>query len=243
MSVSVRYIHQERRLHKSKHEPLFLLDYKLTSDNTKEFKICGSTKNIYTVTLTNQCIKCDCPDNHGGCYYFNIICKHSCFVLCKILKGDESIFEPLKKRNDILLTQDYVNKLNVEFSKLNDRISNENQSIVNKTLVDKYKKLQNQDPKDSKAPYKNKFKYTGDLSEKGEHEVCVICFNELKLDQLMVMCPECRNIIHIDCMKKWLNMGKTTCVYCRSSIWNEYKKEEKKEKYNTNSKYKSLDNI
>jgi hypothetical protein len=44
-------------------------------------------------------------------------------------------------------------------------------------------------------------------------------------------------------MKMWLNMGKTTCVYCRSSIWNEYKKEEKKEKYNTSSKYKSLDNI
>ena len=130
--------------------------------------------------------------------------------------------------------------LNVEFLKLNDRISNENQSIVNKTLVDKYKKLQNQDPK---APYKNKFKYTGDLSEKGDHEVCVICFNELKLDQLMVMCPECRNIIHIDCMKKWLNMGKTTCVYCRSSIWNQYNKEEKKEKYNKNNKYKSLENI
>ena len=105
---------------------------------------------------------------YSGCYYFNIICKHSCFVLCKILKGDESIFEPLKKRYNIQFTQDYMNKLNIEFLKLNDRISNENQSIVNKTLVDKYKKLQTQDPK---APYKNKFKYTASYSKHLGREV------------------------------------------------------------------------
>ena len=31
-------------------------------------------------------------------------------------------------------------------------------------------------------------------------------------------------------MRKWMNMGKTTCVYCRSNIWKDYKKEERKER-------------
>jgi hypothetical protein len=249
MSISQRYIHQERRLNKSKIEPLFLLDYKLTSNNNKEFKICGSTKNIYTVTLYNNHIKCDCPDNYGGCYYFNIICKHSCFVLCKVLKGDESIFEPLRNHNNMIINDHYMKHILNEFSKLNDRIQNQNQNqtISKKDLIEKYKKIQKQELESnsktkSNEPYKSIFKYTGDLSEKHESDVCGICFNELKLDTLMAMCPDCHNIVHINCMKKWMNMGKDTCVYCRSSIWKNYKKEEMKEKgiKPVEEKYKSL---
>ena len=76
----------------------------------------------------------------------------------------------------------------------------------------------------------NIFKYEGDLTEKDKHETCGICFNELDLNKLMAVCPKCHNIVHIHCMKKWMNMGKDTCVYCRSSIWKKYKKEELKER-------------
>ena len=210
-----------------------------------EFKICGSTKNIYTVILKDRQLKCDCPDNFAGCRYFNIICKHSCFVLCKVLKGSESIFEPLKNRNNMIINDHYMKQILNEFSKLNDRI--QNQTISKKSLIDKYKKIQEQEEdSNSKSktnePYKSIFKYTGDLSEKQETEMCGICFNELKLDTLMAVCPTCRNILHLNCMRKWMNMGKDTCVYCRSSIWKNYKKEEMKEKgiKPVEEKYKSL---
>jgi len=72
--------------------------------------------------------------------------------------------------------------------------------------------------------------------------MCGICFNELNLDEIMAICPTCHNIIHLNCMRKWMNMGKDTCVYCRSSIWKNYKKEELKEKgiKPVEEKYKSI---
>ena len=255
MNVSVRYTHQIRRLNKAKHEHLYLLDYSMSKDKNLnsilEFKICGSTKNIYTVTLKDRQLKCDCPDNFAGCRYFNVICKHSCFVLCKVLKGSESIFESLRNRNNMIINDHYMKHILNEFSKLNDRIQiqnqNQNQTISKKDLIEKYKKIQKQELESnsktkSNEPYKSIFKYTGDLSEKHESDVCGICFNELKLDTLMAMCPDCHNIVHINCMCKWMNMGKDTCVYCRSSIWKNYKKEEMKEKgiKPVEEKYKSL---
>ena len=50
------------------------------------FKICGSTKNIYTVELKNHTITCDCPDYVSGCAKYQVICKHCCFVLFKVLR-------------------------------------------------------------------------------------------------------------------------------------------------------------
>ena len=251
MNVSARYNHQIRRLNRAKYESLYLLDYSMSKDKNLntilEFKICGSTKNIYTVTLKDRQLKCDCPDNFAGCRYFNVICKHSCFVLCKVLKGSESIFEPLKNLNNMIINDHYMKQILNEFSKLNERIQNQTQTILNKDLIETYKKIQEQEleqelDKQSNEPYKSIFKYTGDFSKKQESDICGICFNGLKLDTLMAICPTCRNILHINCMKKWMNMGKYTCVYCRSSIWKNYKKEEMIEKgvKPIEEKYKSL---
>ena len=251
MNVSVRYNQQCRRLYRAKHEPLYLLDYSMSKDNKLnsilEFKICGSTKNIYTITLKDRRLTCDCPDNFSGCRYNNVICKHSCFVLCKVLKCNESIFNPLKSNNNMIMNDFYFSNILKEFSKLKDRIQTQtqNESISKKELIDKYKQIQKEDSNsnsNSNEPYKSIFKYTGDLSEKHNEDTCGICFNILKLNKLMAICPTCRNIVHIECMRKWMNMGKDTCVYCRSSIWKNYKKEELKEKgiKPIDEKYKSL---
>ena len=98
-------------------------------------------QNIYTVIFQNRKLTCDCPDNAVGCRYFNIICKHSCFVLCKVLKCNESIFEPLKKRDNMILTDNYMIEILKEFSKLKDKIQIQNSSIVKKELIDKYNKF------------------------------------------------------------------------------------------------------
>ena len=126
MNTPIRYTHQIRRLYKARHEHLFLLDYSMSKDNKLnsilEFKICGSTKNVYTITLKDRKLTCDCPDNFSGCRYYNVICKHSCFVLCKVLKGSESIFEPLKNLNNMIINDHYMKQILNEFSKLNERI-------------------------------------------------------------------------------------------------------------------------
>ena len=51
-------------------------------------KVAGSTRNIYDVKIneTDKTIKCNCPDGAGYCRGNNTICKHSYFVLLKMLR-------------------------------------------------------------------------------------------------------------------------------------------------------------
>lgn len=43
---------------------------------------------------------------------------------------------------------------------------------------------------------------------------CVICFEQIKLDD-DYKCPECNNIIHKDCYNKWKHEGNELCPFCR----------------------------
>ena len=60
--------------------------------------------------------------------------------------------------------------------------------------------------------------------------MCPICFLDIE-DEELVKCPECKNVIHLECMEKWLEMGNKTCVYCRSNVW---------KNYNLNDEYQCL---
>jgi hypothetical protein len=51
---------------------------------------------------------------------------------------------------------------------------------------------------------------------------CSICFNLLELGECN-SCPECKNVIHVKCVQRWLSMTKVpSCIYCRSRIWKYY---------------------
>jgi hypothetical protein len=72
-------------------EKLFLLDVvKETEEKKIILQICGTTKNVYTIKIEQNDdfydIKCDCYDAQTNCLRDNLICKHVCFVYCKILK-------------------------------------------------------------------------------------------------------------------------------------------------------------
>ena len=77
---------QENRIEKIKYESNYLQDKK-EENNKFIFTMCGSTKNIYKVQLyfNSKMIYCNCPDARKWCKIDGIICKHSCFVLIKIL--------------------------------------------------------------------------------------------------------------------------------------------------------------
>ncbi|WVF72215.1 hypothetical protein IAT40_007027 [Kwoniella sp. CBS 6097] len=66
----------------------------------EDFKILGSTGNVYTTRICNK-PKCDCPD-----YIFNgrTICKHTIFVLIRILKvpdGSSVWYQPTLTASEI----------------------------------------------------------------------------------------------------------------------------------------------
>jgi hypothetical protein len=247
----LRYSQQMKRYDRAVKEPLYLLDkyYETTeeydettgeiinrtiNDDCLIFKICGSTKNIYTVRIQNCVIECDCPDYMSGCARYGVICKHCCFVLYKVLRLLDDIFQPLKHDMNLTLTETHINYLKHRFTimvmgiQLNDLRGD---ILVDKSMLSKYKNMKMQ--KDSEShTCNNKFVYDGDLeSAKKKIDECPICFGDFDLSTKMAICPVCSNILHLKCAIKWINMGQVSCVYCRSEVWKDYKKENAKAKY------------
>ena len=154
--------------------------------------------------------------------------------------------------------------MNYLIYKFNNMISNSmnnmdnmnNMNIVDNVLLSKYKNIkQQQELEDIKSKkcekgdikivkHTNKFIYNGNLEDKVDNdESCVICFNDFSLTDNIAACPSCKNILHMTCMKKWLNMGKHTCIFCRNTVWKDLKKEERKVTHPSSSNYNSYTNL
>lgn len=181
-------------------EKFYLLDNKYI-DNTYNFYISGSTKNVYTISITNDIINCNCPDSSSYAKKYNVICKHCCFVLFKVLKVCNNTNDQFYK------TYKFTNNDMVNISKTFDTITYNNIDIVDNKLLERYKLIN------------NNIKSIFDITTSNNNEECPICY-DLMNDNLL-KCPNCKNYIHKQCMEKWLEL-KNNCVYCRSDIWNKY---------------------
>ena len=78
---------QKIRYKNYKKRNFYLLDIEKLPDSFK-IVVSGSTSNIYEVNINESTrqIKCNCPDGKGYCHNHNTICKHSYFILFKVLK-------------------------------------------------------------------------------------------------------------------------------------------------------------
>ena len=87
-----------------------------------------------------------------------------------------------------------------------------------------------------------KIKSKFDMSEKtiSDEDECPICYDYLNSGEIK-SCPDCKNFVHLQCIKKWLEMRNLTCVLCRSKCWSTFLTENKASSKNTtNSKYIKL---
>jgi hypothetical protein len=188
------------RIDKIYNESLYLLNIEIY-DNKYEFKICGSTKNIYKINIYkySKTIFCNCPDGKSYAKKNGVICKHCCFVIMKVLKvpNIEEFFNILLF-NDVQM--EYIN------AKINSLEYVEN-DFINLEYIDKFKNLKTK---------------TTHIIVKKEHEtLCPICYDELidmENKQINNQCTCCHKIYHNKCINKWLNMGNNTCPYCRSEF-------------------------
>ena len=71
---------QKRKIIKAGYESIYLVEINILNDTECVLKITGSTLNIYTITLKNNKLKCNCQDSFN-CFINNLYCKHLCFVL------------------------------------------------------------------------------------------------------------------------------------------------------------------
>ena len=186
------------RLDKMFYEQLYLLTKK-QDDNKYMFEVCGSTKNVYKVQIYNTCkmIYCNCPDARSYAKKSGVICKHSCFILMKVLK----IPKQVDYFKVYILNTEQMEHINDMFNLL-EFAENE---FIKMDYIDKYNNL-----KDSKITLKS-----------NTETLCSICYDELEElenTKLNNQCNCCSKIFHNNCLNKWLGFGNTTCPYCRTTI-------------------------
>lgn len=187
---------QKKRINKCSYECIYLLE-SILLDNGFILKLSGSTLNIYTVTLFNNILDCDCMDNTKK----NIYCKHICFVICFI----GQIY------NEDTFNRNYLNASEIKsiIDRLHTNCDND-PNIIWEYIIDKYNNIKNTE---------NKFCEKNKLNTQCE---CTICCDILHENQNLAQCPDCKNIFHNKCVEEWLKINKN-CVLCRSTIWKDFK--------------------
>lgn len=226
---------QHERFQKIFYENLYLLKIHNT-DYDFVFKVSGSTSNIYSVRINKSFdwnnIFCDCPDSKKWCHIHGVVCKHSIFIIFKVLKlfsfknnlsqitTSEKGEEFLEKRK---IHKDYVEVINVFLDLFK---FDENNDFIRKDYIDKYNliktQVDNNEPKETNML----------LDEKKESTMCVICFDEFEKSTMLSkevnsQCLVCKTIFHNECLLKWFQHNKS-CPFCRSpsSLNSNYQDEE-----------------
>ena len=133
------------RFEKLNNEDFYLLD-KQKEDSKLIFKICGSTKNVYETKIyfKSKMIFCNCPDSKSWAKKYGVICKHSCFVLFKVLRLKIDKMEYFKK---LIFDEMQINEIKENFEKLN--LLNYEEDFLNQNYINKFKNIKkNEEIKD-----------------------------------------------------------------------------------------------
>lgn len=188
-------------------ESFYLLN-KTQYDNKLSFEISGSSSNIYKVNIYfgSKMIYCNCPDAKKWAKNYGVICKHSCFILFKVLKQE---IDKYKSYLDILIfTPQQIQNIINSFETINMTIQTE---YINQDYIKKHKLLleKGNDQKNSLTP------------KQSQDNLCCICydnFQNITDTKENKQCKVCKTILHKNCLNKWLSSGNNTCPYCRSII-------------------------
>lgn len=140
---------------------------------------------------------CSCSDYKFHSAKHNKVCKHICFIVCKLGK----IFDPAYFESK-QLSQNHFEKIMEKATDMN--------TFKDCTLC--------------RVPDTVTIELFQDQSKPIEEEdTCPICYDIFEKDMYPPLsCPACHNYVHKECMHVWLER-KHSCVYCRNDIWKKYK--------------------
>lgn len=213
---------QAKRYEKLRSEHFYLLGYETDANDNLKYHISGSTKNVYTVTVYPKDTKifCSCPDAKSWAARYNCICKHSLFILYRVLKVFDRKDHPFFVRLAFTPTELSCIQLSTEYLQIH--LDN---TVTNTDLTRKFKEL-SKDTVDTVMPT---IRFNAD-------DLCGVCFLELEndTDVRYMSCPKCKKTAHEDCIQKWISSGQKLCVYCRQDVWGRVQSK-------SNGDYKNLD--
>jgi len=195
---------QFARLERMRRERHFLLDAKTVTKESNvvcTLEISGSTGNIYTITLSNDGMQCDCPDFFGNANADQIYCKHCCFVIYRVLASNIDCEEVQPRQ----LKHQKVAQWQAKLTEISQRpLGN---VIQHKSVVDI-------DLACFGIIKQTECKFPNRLEDS-----CGVCYEDLKGTSTLIECGECFNLVHIECADFWLRNGTVeSCVYCRSLL-------------------------
>ena len=157
---------------------------------------------IYDNSSLKETFWCSCMYHKFQSGKYNTVCKHICFVVCKILKYlNKGFFETRKLSNELR-------------TKLVNKLSSNNLIDIDKSLIKEFKKVtldlfkqftKQLDPEDS----------------------CPICFDSFDV-KTKVACPSCHNYIHSECVEVILET-RNNCLWCMDDVWSKFRKLVKEE--------------
>lgn len=189
-------------------DPLYLLDISYNVDALEmAWSICGSTRNVYAVSLKHERMWCNCPDMKSHCSMQGVVCKHIVFALWKVGKYREwSYFTT--KRVDPTAYEFLLNSILERDALFSDR------TIVDVDLVGRFSRLGfGSDQGSATGPSIVDDVLCRPIIETDE---CPICYDPLLNSTSLDACHTCKNSIHKECLQKWTAHNRT-CVYCRST--------------------------
>jgi hypothetical protein len=142
---------------------------------------------------------CSCPDHKFNSAKKDMVCKHICFLVCRVGKFMDVNFFNTKKLSP------------EQFESLQSKMENI-QTVL-------------KDPSISRP----KTSITADLFHSctkplDPNDICPICYDDMfdAAKQDVLSCPTCLNYVHKSCMSVWLER-KDSCVYCRCDCWKLYR--------------------
>jgi hypothetical protein len=141
---------------------------------------------------------CTCADHKFNSSKKNIVCKHICFIVCKVLKILQPYYFETKTLTPEHLDQ-LLNKFNVDSDMWKD-----------KKIARTSNKITIQDFKNFPKPIV---------------DTCSFCYDEMTdLDiPISCSCPLCKHCFHEECMGVWLET-QSKCSFCSNEFWKYYKR-------------------
>lgn len=163
------------------------------------FNIKKQERESYDIKIYRQSEKgtfwCSCPDHKFNSSKKGTVCKHICFVVCKILRYLNRGFFDTKKLPDSEIDK-LINKLTTNIGEIDKSLIKQ----ITKVTLDTFKNFVKElDPDDS----------------------CPICFDNYETKD-KVACPSCHNYIHSECIEVILE-NRDNCLWCLDSVWSKYK--------------------
>jgi hypothetical protein len=211
MNNSYKNINQQLlRFEKINSDDFFLLN-KSMDESKLTFNICGSTKNVYetNIYLKSKMIFCNCPDSKSWARKYGVICKHSCFVLFKVLRLK---IDKMDYFNKLIFNEQQIQEIKDSFERLN--LLNYEEDFLNKDYSNRFNSIKKNSSNKQVIVLKNE-------DDEDKENFCAICyedFENIKNIKENFQCLVCLKILHNKCINKWTSMGNKTCPYCRSSI-------------------------